>query len=113
MLTLTISSCVVMHAMVTLRSTTGVMISTMARSTATGTMRFSCSLSAIRPRLLLIWTLACRLANRPCSAPPMGPAGRTGWEGQQAAGVTGNTWEQHSPQAPLPKNLVVLEGHGG
>ena len=102
MLTLTISSCVVMHAMVTLRSTTGVMISTMARSTATGTMRFSCSLSAIRPRLLLIWTLACRLANRPCSAPPMGPAGTMGGQSHLATGVTGKTWEQHGPQATPP-----------
>ena len=110
MLTLTISSCVAMHAMVTLRSTTGVMISTMARSTATGTMRFSCSLSAIRPRLPLIWTLACRLANRPCSGRAMGPAGRkNAWVGQLAVTVTDKVGEQDGPKASSDKIWLSLK----
>ncbi len=45
-----------MQAMVTLRSTTGVMISTMAWSTAMGTKRFSCSRSAMGAKAGLICT---------------------------------------------------------
>lgn len=69
----TTSSRVVMQAMVTERSTTGVIISQMARSTATGTTRFSCSRSDSSPSDGEMVTKAARLEKMPWSVPP-GPA---------------------------------------
>ena len=66
---LSISSRVVTHEMVTERSTTGEMISRMARSMAMGTMRLSCGCCVKRVSPELITTYEARLGMTVCSCP--------------------------------------------
>mmetsp|Transcript_69434 Transcript_69434/g.194180 ORF Transcript_69434/g.194180 Transcript_69434/m.194180 type:complete len:215 (-) Transcript_69434:215-859(-) len=71
----TMSSLVVMHAIVTERSTTGWMISRIARSTAMATTALSCGLATKSGRCMFTVTYAPRLGITVCSgATPAAPA---------------------------------------
>mmetsp|Transcript_31855 Transcript_31855/g.101477 ORF Transcript_31855/g.101477 Transcript_31855/m.101477 type:complete len:316 (-) Transcript_31855:479-1426(-) len=107
---LRMSSRVVMHAMVTLRSTTGEMISRMARSTATGTRRLSCSRSATIPRDGLTWTYACRLrlGSAPASCRPLRAAATCAGRapGAPAAALSSSPSAPGRPMLSIPASAA-------